>query len=199
MQISRVNQTSHLNKKVAFRRSACSDKINSYGNKVDFIDERKKKPVFWTKVMLAGLLMSGLALVKKPVKVISKIPKSPKAKIKVSVFKSKIKIEETLADGTKLAPVEAMIKKSKIIQDGLDKATLERLSKTFKGFDDIPKGSAKSLKASNKFNLKSPDANLEIVLKKDGTPITFDEGSPFAGLAKIMNSIYGPAGKVFNA
>ena len=67
------------------------------------------------------------------------------------------------------------------------------------GFEDVPKGSAKSLKASNKFNLKGADTNLEIVLKKDGTPITFEEGSPFAGLAKIMQSIYGPAGKVFNA
>jgi hypothetical protein len=75
----------------------------------------------------------------------------------------------------------------------------QRFDALFEGFDDVLKGSAKSLKVSNKFNLKTPDANLEIVLKKNGTPITFDEGSPFAGLAKIMNSIYGPAGKVFNA
>jgi hypothetical protein len=149
--------------------------------------------------MLVGLLMAGLALIKKPAKVIQEVTRKPKAKIKVSVFKSKIKIEETLADGTKLAPVEALIKKGKIVQDGLDESILARLSKTLEGFVDVPKGSAKSLKASNKFNLKTPDANLEIVLKKNGTPITFDEGSPFAGLAKIMNSIYGPAGKVFNA
>ena len=199
MQVKSVNQTSYSNKNVAFGHSACPYKRNAYDNKVDFTDEQKKKPAFWGKVMLVGLLMAGLALVKKPAKVIQEVTRKPKAKIKVSVFKSKIRIEETLADGTKLAPVEALIKKGKIIQDGLDEAVLERLSKIFAGFDDVPKGSAKSLKASNKFNLKTPDANLEIVLKKNGTPITFDEGSPFAGLAKIMNSIYGPAGKVFNA
>ena len=184
MQVLSINKTPYSNKNVAFGHSACPYKRNAYDNKVDFTDEQKKKPEFWGKVMLVGLFMAALALVKKPVKVITDVVKKQKGKIKVSVFKSKIKIEETLA---------------KIVEDGLDKEVLERLSKIFTGFEDVPKGSAKSLKASNKFSLKGADANLEIVLKKDGKPLTFEEGSPFAGLAKIMQSIYGPAGKVFNA
>ena len=199
MQVLSINKTPYSNKNVAFGHSACPYKRNAYDNKVDFTDEQKKKPEFWGKVMLVGLFMAALALVKKPVKVITDVVKKQKGKIKVSVFKSKIKIEEILPDGTKLEPIIASIKKGKIVEDGLGKETLERLSKIFTGFEDVPKGSAKSLKASNKFSLKGADANLEIVLKKDGTPITFEEGSPFAGLAKIMQSIYGPAGKVFNA